>query len=100
MRPPQTEPLNVKKQHAISRQYGAAAAFRQHTALYAEASARLQVDSSRIRQQLRARSPFGIEHNGQWRLPLFQFERDDTLPGLGDVLHALPTDLTALDVAK
>ena len=65
-----------------------------------ETAALLRVDSSRIRQRLRARSLFGIEHDGQWRLPLFQFERGDTLPSLGDVLHALPTDLTALDVAE
>ncbi len=66
----------------------------------ADTAARLHVDRSRIRQRLRARSLFGIEHNGEWRLPLFQFERDQPLPGLGDVLLALPADLTALDVAE
>lgn len=66
----------------------------------ADAATRLNVDRSRIRQRLRARSLFGIEQNGEWRLPLFQFERDQPLPGLGDVLLALPADLTALDVAE
>ena len=66
----------------------------------ADAATCLNVDRSRIRQRLRARSLFGIEQNGEWRLPLFQFERDQPLPGLGDVLLALPADLTALDVAE
>src|SRR6266404_8433417 len=41
----------------------------------AEAAKLLHVDVSRIRQRLRGRSLFGIEHEGGWRLPRFQFER-------------------------
>ena len=66
----------------------------------AEAARLLHVDVSRIRQRLRDRSLFGVEYEGEWRLPRFQFERAKVLPGLGEVLAALPADLTALEVAE
>jgi hypothetical protein len=65
----------------------------------AEAARRLKCDVSRIRQRLRERSLFGFEHEGEWRLPRFQFERGHPLPGLATVLAALPPELNALDVA-
>lgn len=58
----------------------------------------LGVDVSRIRQRLRERSLFGVEHEGTWRLPRFQFERRLVIPGLAQVLKALPEDLFPLDV--
>jgi len=64
----------------------------------AQAAKLLNVDVSRIRQRLRERSLFGIEHEGSWRLPRFQFERRRTIPGLAPVLKALPEDLFPLDV--
>jgi hypothetical protein len=63
-----------------------------------EAAKLLHVDVSRIRQRLRERSLFGIEHEGAWRLPRFQFERRMVIPGLGQVLKTLPADLFPLDV--
>lgn len=60
----------------------------------------LQVDASRIRQRLRERSLFGIDYDGERRLPRFQFERRKVLPGLKSVLTALPADLNPLDVAQ
>jgi hypothetical protein len=66
----------------------------------AEAARRLKCDVSRIRQRLRERSLFGLQHEGEWRLPRFQFERGHVLPGLATVLSALPSDLNALDVAE
>ena len=65
----------------------------------AEAGKLLHVDVSRVRQRLRERSLFGIEHEGSWRLPRFQFERRLVIPGLAQILKALPTDLFPLDVA-
>ena len=59
----------------------------------AEAGKLLHVDVSRVRQRLRERSLFGIEHEGSWRLPRFQFERRLVIPGLAQLLKALPTDL-------
>jgi len=64
----------------------------------AEAAKLLHVDVSRVRQRLRERSLFGIEHEGSWRLPRFQFERRLVIPGLAQVLKALPPDLFPLDV--
>jgi len=64
----------------------------------AEAAKLLHVDVSRVRQRLRERSLFGLEHEGSWRLPRFQFERRLVIPGLAQVLKALPPDLFPLDV--
>jgi hypothetical protein len=65
----------------------------------AEAAGLLRVDVSRVRQRLRERSLFGIDHEGSWRLPRFQFERRLVIPGLAQVLNSLPPDLFPLDVA-
>ena len=66
----------------------------------AEAARYLKVDVSRIRQRLRERSLFGIEYDGERRLPRFQFERKQVVPGLREVLSALPEGLNPLDVAE
>jgi hypothetical protein len=66
----------------------------------AEAARYLKVDVSRIRQRLRERSLFGIDYDGERRLPRFQFERKQVLPGLRDVISALPEALNPLDVAE
>lgn len=66
----------------------------------AQAATMLGVDVSRIRQRLRPpRSLFGMEHEGVWRLPRFQFERKKVLPGLAEVLAVLPSEINPLDVA-
>ena len=64
-----------------------------------QAAEYLKVDISRIRQRLRERSLFGVEYDGERRLPRFQFERKHVLPGLREVLEALPEQINALDVA-
>lgn len=64
----------------------------------AQAAKLLRVDVSRVRQRLRERSLFGIEYEGSWRLPRFQFERRLVIPGLARTLEALPTDLFPLDL--
>jgi hypothetical protein len=66
----------------------------------AEAARHLKVDVSRIRQRLRERSLFGIDYDGEKRLPRFQFERHQVLPGLRDVIGALPEALNPLDIAE
>jgi hypothetical protein len=65
-----------------------------------EAARYLKVDVSRIRQRLRERSLFGIDYDGERRLPRFQFERKQVLPGLREVISALPEALNPLDVAE
>ena len=64
-----------------------------------QAAALLGVDVSRIRQRIHARSLTGFDHEGEWRLPRFQFERKNVLPGLAKVLAVLPHDLSPLDLA-
>ncbi len=65
-----------------------------------EAAKHLKVDVSRIRQRLRERSLVGIDYDGERRLPRFQFERRQVLPGLREVLAGLPEGLNPLDVAQ
>jgi len=65
-----------------------------------QAAKYLKVDPSRIRQRLRERSLYGIEYDGEKRLPRFQFERRKVVPGLSDVLVELPARLSPLDVAE
>ena len=60
----------------------------------------LKVDASRVRQRLRENSLFGIDYDGEKRLPRFQFERAQVIPGLREVLAALPEGLNPLDVAE
>jgi hypothetical protein len=64
----------------------------------AEAAKLLRVDVTRVRQRLRERSLYGLEYEGTWRVPRFQFERRLIIPGLAQVLKALPPDLFPLDV--
>jgi hypothetical protein len=66
----------------------------------AEAARYLKVDVSRIRQRLRERSLFGVDYDGERRLPRFQFERKQVLPGLREVIGALPEGQNPLDVAQ
>jgi hypothetical protein len=66
----------------------------------ADAARYLKVDVSRVRQRLRERSLYGIEYDRERRLPRFQFERKQVLPGLREVISALPEGLNPLDVAE
>jgi hypothetical protein len=65
-----------------------------------EASKYLKVDASRVRQRLREGTLFGVEYDGERRLPRFQFERRQVLPGLREVMAALPAGRNPLDVAQ
>ncbi len=65
-----------------------------------EAARYLKVDASRVRQRLREHSLFGIDYDGEKRLPRFQFERQHVIPGMREVLGALPEGLNPLDVAE
>jgi hypothetical protein len=65
-----------------------------------QAARYLKVDASRVRQRLREHSLFGIDYDGEKRLPRFQFERAKVIPGMREVLAALPEGLNPLDVAE
>jgi len=66
----------------------------------ADAARLLRVDVSRVRQRLRERSLFGVEYEGEWRLPRFQFERNHVLPGFAEVVTSLPAETNALETAE
>jgi hypothetical protein len=65
-----------------------------------QAATLLKVDPSRIRQRLREGSLYGIEYDGEKRLPRFQFERRKVVPGLAEILPELPPQMSPLDVAE
>lgn len=60
-----------------------------------EAAHVLGVDPSRIRRRLNARPPslYGIRLESRWRLPRFQFDGEQLLPGIGDVVAKLDPEL-------
>lgn len=60
----------------------------------------LKVDPSRIRQRLREGSLYGVDYDGEKRLPRFQFEGRKVVPGLAEVLPELPAQMSPLDVAE
>lgn len=64
-----------------------------------EAARVIGVDTSRIRHRLLARRLMGWKDRGGWRLPAWQFTENGVLPGLEQVLAALPGDQPALVVA-
>jgi len=66
----------------------------------ADVARALKVDPSRVRQRLRERSLYGLDYDGEKRLPRFQFHGHRVLPGLREVLAALPEQLNPLDVAQ
>ncbi len=63
-----------------------------------EAAKRLRVDPSRIRQLLSNGSLYGLKVKGEWRLPRFQFTTRGLVPGVEQVLRALPDDLHPVEV--
>jgi hypothetical protein len=65
-----------------------------------QAARRLDVDGSRIRQRLAARTLYGIKLPAGWRLPAFQFAGDRPVPGIDRVLPHLPPRAHPLAVAS
>jgi hypothetical protein len=64
-----------------------------------EAAGTLGVDTSRIRHRLLAGRLMGWKDRGGWRLPAWQFTGHGVLPGLEQVIAALPADQPSLVVA-
>ncbi|HEX5404762.1 MAG TPA: DNA-binding protein [Pseudonocardiaceae bacterium] len=64
-----------------------------------EAARTIGVDTSRVRHRLLANRLMGWKDKGGWRLPAWQFTEHGVLPGLEQVLAALPADQPALVVA-
>ena len=66
-----------------------------------EVAQRLGIDSSRVRHRLAAKQLLGIRRTDGWRLPAWQFGVDGRpLPGLEQVVRALPADVHPVAVAR
>jgi hypothetical protein len=53
----------------------------------------LGVDDSRVRQRLAERTLYGIKLRSGWRLPLFQFDDGQAVPGIDVVFPCLDPGL-------
>ena len=66
------------------------------TSFDTRAAARIMgVDPSRIRHRLTSRPPslYGIRTASGWRIPRFQFDDEELLPGIGEVVAELDAEL-------
>jgi len=61
---------------------------------------RLDVDTSRIRQRIYARSVYAFKHQGTWLLPSFQVHGRELVTGLNAVVRALPETLHPVAVSR
>jgi len=69
----------------------------ENSASTASVAERLGVVASRIRQRIRERSLYAFEVGGEHRIPLDQFVGKRELPGLKEVLSALPEDMQPVE---
>jgi hypothetical protein len=69
------------------------AVLRETSLTAAETARRLEVDINQVHQLLASRQLYGLQVRGAWRIPAFQFEGEHLLPGLDEVVPALPKDL-------
>ncbi|HEY7215584.1 MAG TPA: hypothetical protein VIC28_13220 [Thermoanaerobaculia bacterium] len=67
-----------------------------------EAAKRLGVDSSRIRQRLTSVPPtlYGIRVGSSWYIPEFQFDGDELIRGIGEVIAQLDPELHPVAVFR
>lgn len=64
-----------------------------------QAATWLGVDESRIRQRRSQRTLYAVRAGG-WRIPDFQFDGDTLLPGISQVIPALPATLHPVAVER
>lgn len=91
-------PLSPESSNALARTTAEYAVLRGTSLTAGEAAQKLGVDPSRVRQLLAARKIYGLQIRGAWKIPIFQFENDRLLPGLEEVVPALPEDLHPIAV--
>jgi hypothetical protein len=91
-------PLSSTSSDALARTVTEYAVLRDTSLTAAETAQKLGVDPSRVRQLLAARKIYGLQVKGAWKIPLFQFVDDRLLPGLEEVVPALPKDLHPIGV--
>lgn len=64
-----------------------------------QAAKLLLVDGSRVRHRVRDRALYAFKIGAGLRLPVWQFERHESIPGLRALLAELPPDMHPLEVA-
>jgi hypothetical protein len=92
-------PLREDEPDARARAVAEEAVLHDSALTVTEAAHTVGVDTSRIRHRLLAGRLMGWKDRGGWRLPAWQFTENGVLPGLEQVLAALPGDQPALVVA-
>lgn len=86
-------PLSSTSSDALARTTAEYAVLLDTSLTVAETAQKLGVDTSRVRQLLTVRKIYGLQIRGVWKIPLFQLEDDRLLPGLEEVVPALPKNL-------
>lgn len=68
----------------------------------ADAARRLSVDASRVRQRLTSVPPtlYGIRIGASWYIPEFQFDDNGLVPGFGEVVASLDSELHPVAVFR
>jgi hypothetical protein len=82
-------PLVGEEPSALAQTTARYAALLETSLTTAAAAARLGVDPSRVRQRLVEGTLYGLRTPEGWRLPAFQFLKEGSLPGLGEVVCGL-----------
>ncbi len=59
-----------------------------------DAASRLGLTDARIRQRIRERSLLAVRHGRTWKLPAVQFTDDGLVPGIDQVIAAMPEDIS------
>lgn len=97
-----TSPLRAEEAEPLTRTALEYARLLQSSLNAEQAAARLDVNPSRIRQRLAGepRTLYGVKEGKSWRVPKFQFAGRKLVPGIGQVVAALPRDLHAVAVQR
>ena len=67
----------------------------------AQAATRLGgITQVRVRQMIREGALYGVQIDGRWRLPVFQFDREGLVPNIGAVNAVVPHTLDAVSVLR
>jgi hypothetical protein len=91
-------PLSAESSNALARTTAEYAVLQSTSLTAGETARKLGVDPSRVRQLLAARKIYGLQVRGAWKIPVFQFVDDRLLPGLEEVVPALPKALHPIAV--
>ncbi|HEV8579359.1 MAG TPA: hypothetical protein VGX68_09785 [Thermoanaerobaculia bacterium] len=96
------EPRSSGKADPLAETVAEYAALLKSSLSTSEAAKRLGVDPSRIRQRLTSDPPtlYGIRIGAGWYIPEFQFDRDELIRGVGEVIAQLHPELHPVAVLR